>query len=309
MNQINRLKQIYDLLIKKSHSYSDLILYFEKEKHTVGIRQLQRDLRELPLVVKNDEKLIKFRNTENKIHFKILKGKVKSSKKKIEIENKIENSNFFNLLNRNSTEINLTILHEAINESKNILIKQLKNDVTGDNYKFNQKNIELIPIKIIKHRGSIYLGCYNVKEEKNQIYDILQFIKIEKKERKSFLKLDDIYTNFNTEISNRFGVSKNINEETYNIIIEFSNITGNFIKQHFWHESQKFTKRKNTIIMELNCGINRELIGWLFYWMYNCKIIAPDILKEYYIKSHQEIAKLYKDDQAFVYKNIFIKNE
>ena len=90
MNQINRLKQIYDLLIKKSHSYSDLILYFEKEKHTVGIRQLQRDLRELPLVVKNDEKLIKFRNTENKIHFKILKGKVKSSKKKIEIENKIE---------------------------------------------------------------------------------------------------------------------------------------------------------------------------------------------------------------------------
>jgi hypothetical protein len=40
--------------------------------------------------------------------------------------------------------------------------------------------------------------------------------------------------------------------------------------------------------------------------MYNCKIIAPDILKEYYIKSHKEIGKLYMDETPLVYKNIFI---
>jgi WYL domain len=305
MNQINRLKQIYTLLLKKSHSYYDIILFFKKQKHIVGIRQLQRDLKELPMLLKDDESVIKFRNSENIIHFKISKIKTKPSKKNVNFDKNSINSNFFNLLSVNLIDINLTILKEALNESKNILIKELKNDVTGDNHTFNQKNIELIPIRLIKHRGSIYLGGFNIKESKNQIYDILQLKNLQIIDRNSNFSIKKIESKFNAEISNRFGVSKNIDDETYTILLEFSSVTGNFIMEHFWHESQKFTKKKNGIIMELNCGINRELIGWIFYWMYNCKIIAPDILKEYYMKSHNEIGKLYKDNTPIVYKNIF----
>lgn len=305
MNQINRLKQIYTLLLKKSCSYNDIIVFFEKQKYAIGIRQLQRDFNELPMLLKHDENLIKYRNSENNIHFKIIKVKAKAPKKNVQMNHNITHSNFFNLLSVELMQINLTILQEAIIESKNILIKELKNDVTGDNHTFSQKSIELLPLKIIKHRGSIYLGGFNIKENKNQVFDILQLYKIQKKYRKSIYNIEEINDNFNTEISNRFGISKNINDETYTILIEFSLVTGNFIKEHFWHESQKFTKKKNTIIMELNCGINRELIGWIFYWMYNCKIVAPDILKEYYIKSHKEIGKLYLDEAPLVYKNIF----
>lgn len=305
MNQINRLKQIYVLLLKSSCSYYDIIVFFEKQNYAIGIRQLQRDFKELPTLLKPDETLVKYRNSENCIHFKIIKVKEKAPKKNVPMNHNITHSNFFNLLSVELMQINLTILQEAIIESKNILIKELKNDVTGDNHNFNQKNIELIPVKIIKHRGSIYLGGFNIKENKNQVFDILQLNKIQKKDRKTIYNLEEINANFNTEISNRFGISKNIDGETYTILLEFSLVTGNFIEEHFWHESQKFTKKKNTIIMELNCGINRELIGWIFYWMYNCKIIAPDILKEYYIKSHSEIGKLYKEDTPLVYKNIF----
>lgn len=305
MNQINRLKQIYTLLLKKSCSYNDIIVFFKKQKYAIGIRQLQRDFKELPMLLKHDENLIKYRNSENNIHFKIIKVKAKAPKKNVPMNHNITHSNFFNLLSVDLMQINLTILQEAIIESKNILIKELKNDVTGDNHTFSQKSIELLPLKIIKHRGSIYLGGFNIKENKNQVFDILQLNKIQKKDRKSIYNLEEINDNFNTEMSNRFGISKNIDGETYTILLEFSLVTGNFIKEHFWHESQKFTKKKNTIIMELNCGINRELIGWIFYWMYNCKIVAPDILKEYYLKSHNEIGKLYKEDTPLVYKNIF----
>ncbi|WP_396152259.1 WYL domain-containing protein [Flavobacterium sp.] len=305
MNQINRLKQIYTLLLKKSCSYNDIIVFFKKQKYAIGIRQLQRDFKELPMLLEHDENLIKYRNSENNIHFKIIKVKAKAPKKNVPMNHNITHSNFFNLLSVDLMQINLTILQEAIIESKNILIKELKNDVTGDNHTFSQKSIELLPLKIIKHRGSIYLGGFNIKENKNQVFDILQLNKIQKKDRKSIYNLEEINDNFNTEMSNRFGISKNIDGETYIILLEFSLVTGNFIKEHFWHESQKFTKKKNTIIMELNCGINRELIGWIFYWMYNCKIVAPDILKEYYLKSHNEIGKLYKEDTPLVYKNIF----
>jgi hypothetical protein len=166
MNQIQRLKQIYVVLLKSSCSYSDIIVFFEKQNYAIGIRQLQRDFKELHLLLKSDENLIKYRSSEKNIHFKILKVKVKSSKKIVNIEKNSINSNFFNLLSVNLIDENLTIINEAFNESKNILIKELRNDVTGDNHNFNQKNIKLIPIKIIKHRGSIYLGGFNIKKKK-----------------------------------------------------------------------------------------------------------------------------------------------
>ena len=197
MNQINRLKQIYALLLKKSYSYYDIIVFFEKQNYAIGIRQLQRDFKELHLLLKSEENLIKYRSSENCIHFKIIKVEAKSSKKNVPMNHKITHSNFFNLLNIELTQINLTILQEAIIESKNILIKELKNDVTGDNHTFSQKSIELLPLKIIKHRGSIYLGGFNINESKNQVFDILQLNKIQKKDL--FLTRVCCYTQYKTE--------------------------------------------------------------------------------------------------------------
>lgn len=66
---------------------------------------------------------------------------------------------------------------------------------------------------------------------------------------------------------------------------------GEFITNHFWHPTQKFTKRNGNIIVHFTCGINREFIGWFFQWMYNVRIIEPKILKSYYDKTIFEIQK------------------
>ena len=57
--------------------------------------------------------------------------------------------------------------------------------------------------------------------------------------------------------------------------------------------------------MYLNCGINRELIGWIFQWMSNVKVIKPEILKELVVEKHREIVRIYEYDIELVSNNSF----
>jgi hypothetical protein len=70
----------------------------------------------------------------------------------------------------------------------------------------------------------------------------------------------------------------------------------------------KKKKNGNIIQMELTCGINRELIGCLFYWMYNCNVVEPQILKDLYIKTTDEIVKINQKNAPLLYKNLFVPN-
>ena len=107
------------------------------------------------------------------------------------------------------------------------------------------------------------------------------------------------------ELNKRFGVSKNIDDTTYSITLEFSSVTGQFIMRNFWHNSQTFKEQNGKIIMQLECGINRELIGWLYMWMYNVRIVEPPILKEYYTKALKKITQVNNEIQPLVYQNLF----
>ena len=60
--------------------------------------------------------------------------------------------------------------------------------------------------------------------------------------------------------------------------------------------------------MTFTCGINRELLGWLFSWMYNVKIIGPPELIDYYKKSLAKITQIHGSENL-VYRNIFNKKE
>ena len=119
----------------------------------------------------------------------------------------------------------------------------------------------------------------------------------------------ELIDKFNNELHNRFGVTKNINSETYAIKIEISSVLAGFIKSHHWHSSQKFYKKSGNTLMVLNCGINRELLGWLFQWMYNIRVIEPKILKDYYEKTIKEIQNNSVSKTSLVYRNIFIEKE
>jgi predicted DNA-binding transcriptional regulator YafY len=111
------------------------------------------------------------------------------------------------------------------------------------------------------------------------------------------------------ELLRRFGVTKNINNEIYDIKIEVSYNLARFIESHHWHSTQKTTKRKSNLIIHFKCGINRELLGWLCQWMYNVRVIEPDILKTYYEKTIKEIQINNNSKLPLVYRNIFINNQ
>jgi predicted DNA-binding transcriptional regulator YafY len=114
---------------------------------------------------------------------------------------------------------------------------------------------------------------------------------------------------FDDELNKRFGVSKNINEHTYKIVLEVSSVLAGFIKNNHWHTTQKFSKKNGNTIMHLECGINRELLGWLFQWMYNIRVVEPEILKLYYQKTINEIQNNNKSKATLVYRNLFNENE
>jgi predicted DNA-binding transcriptional regulator YafY len=104
----------------------------------------------------------------------------------------------------------------------------------------------------------------------------------------------------------RFGVTKNIDANVYDIKIEIANVLISFIKNNHWHPSQKITKEKNHYYLHFTCGINRELIGWLCLWMYNIKIIQPPILQDYYKKTLRKMQSNTENQSPLVYRNIFV---
>ena len=309
MKQLDRIEKIYFQLRENELCYQDIAIFFKLVKVDISIRQIQRDIKNVRFLLKEDEKITSRRNSFKVIYFKIVKTrklKIDESKNNLTFQ---KETNFFELIATKDIQNQLAIVNQAISDSKKIVINRLKNDVTGDNFNFEQKNIELLPLKTIKHRGSTYVGGYNEKQEKIQIFDITQIKNIIISDVYHDINTTNIENEFNKELEKRFGVTKNINGEIYSIIIEFTEITGNFIKQHFWHKSQRFIKKGNIVQMHMQCGINRELLGWLFYWMYNCRVVEPKILKDYYDTTVKEMVKLTNQNNPLVYKNLFIPIE
>lgn len=303
MKQIDRLEYIIQKLRSNSYTIHELKKTIDKVS-LISLRQIQRDLLEINKIISKSEKLIIFRKKYLK-YYKIESNKDFQDDNYIR-DNKIE-TKFYNQILSNINNDNLTSINSAINENKVIVISKLLNDETGDNFSFADSNILFIPLKIINHRSSTYVGGYNFKLNQIQIFGINQLNKITiKNNHKNTKELNLLLEN---ELISRFGVSKNIDSNIYDIKIEVSSILAGFITNHFWHPSQKFTKRKGNTIVHFKCGINRELMGWLFQWMYNIRILEPPILKSYYDRTILEIQKNNNSKHPLVYRNIFVENK
>ena len=303
VKQIDRLHFIIEQLRGNALTIHDLKKNIDLLYSSISLRQIQRDLVDIEKFLASHEVMKTFRRNYLKYYI-IQKNNFNES---INTDDLVINTNFYKqkLIDNHLEKIEL--IKTAIKESKTILILNLINDETGDNYNFTTNNISFIPLKIINHRDTIYIGGYNNKKGIIQIFSINQIENISiSKSYKNQLSLID---KLNDELSIRFGVSKNIDSKVYDIKIEISNVLAGFIKNHTWHHSQKFTKRNNSFILNLKCGINRELLGWLFQWMYNMRIIEPQILKDYYDRTIQEIQNNKNSKNPLLYKNIFVQRE
>ena len=112
--------------------------------------------------------------------------------------------------------------------------------------------------------------------------------------------------NIKAEMYKRFGITKNMTTDVYDIELEFTSVTGALVSKFFWHETQQFKKiTGGNWKMTFRCGINRELVGWLFQWMYNVRIVQPHVLIDKYDQTLKEIIANRQKEKAFVYRNIF----
>lgn len=158
------------------------------------------------------------------------------------------------------------------------------------------------PLKILYHRGSFYVAGLIASSRRCLVLDLAQVTGY-KLSNQSFpfkKELGLIEKNLN----GRFGITQNINDEVYDVILEFSTITGEYVMSHIWHHSQRQEMAVNgNLRVFFTCGINRELLGWIYMWMGNVKIIQPEILKTYFCEQFKLIQKAYSSDYL-AYNNI-----
>lgn len=161
------------------------------------------------------------------------------------------------------------------------------------------------PVRIVYHRGVFFVVGVMKNLNKVITLDIHQIEEF-KPLLKSFKKQYSKYKKqVEEELKNRFGVSQNMDEEKHNIELEFSSTTGFYVKNHIWHPSQKFNLlTSGNWKMTMECGINRELVGWIFQWMGNVKIINPPELKSLYNRQLQKMLTL-NEGEELEYSNIF----
>ena len=304
MKQLERLLFLIKVLKARQFTSHELLAQLSEQNSNSSIRQLQRDFKDIALLLSNNETLKSFRKDKLKYFFiEISESDFTSAN-----ENKTyKNTNFYVQSKLKHIDFNLNAIENAIKESKSIVISEIKNDETGDNNNFETKNIHLQPIKIIFHRNSYYVGGYNLQKKCIQIFGIDQIKKVYLSNQCELLV--ETSKMFDDELNKRFGVTKNINEHTYKIVLEVSSVLSEFIKSHHWHATQKFSKKKGNTLLHIECGINRELLGWLFQWMYNIRVVEPEILKLYYEKTLNEIQNNNKSKATLVYRNLFNDNE
>ena len=164
--------------------------------------------------------------------------------------------------------------------------------------------IKLKALLLVYHNGAYYTAGFT--EKKNE------FITIDLSKIVAYNITNQTFAHkkalplAKAALQKRFGLTGNIDKEVYDIELEFSSITGEFLSHYHWHETQTFSILKNgNYRMKMHCGINRELFGWIFRWMGNVRIIGPTILKDLYLEQLAIMNKNYATNKALDYTNIF----
>ena len=169
--------------------------------------------------------------------------------------------------------------------------------------------IEVLPIKIIFHRGCFYLATLCSADQRVLVFQVDQLIY---RIGKSFRRTSKLVKRVDDDSGNRFGVTQNNDTTVYTIRLQFSDITGKFVGEQNWHKSQTMTETPGpngepNCILTFRCGINRELVGWIFQWMSNVNVLGPPELIKLY---NQQLDTMHRasekrSDEPLPYSNIF----
>jgi hypothetical protein len=283
--------------LKKTYKISSSNKIMAYSQETINTWQLIEQSGTVPLL--NE------RGKDPKAMHKILSRVITlaSGKQNLNSSEIIKSTNFYTVKKDDNFNKVVDHLLKAIRESVYVKIDRIIQDFTGTgiNMGRDKLNVKFAPVGIVYHRGDFFIQ--GIENKKVVVYEVGQFQNI--KLLQDGFNHDKCKETVKSELEKRFGITENINNEVYDITLEFSSITGALVSKYHWHSTQKFKKENNSWKMTMKCGINRELLGWIFQWMYNVRIIEPVILQDYYNETLRKITENGKSEKHLVYTNIF----
>ena len=191
----------------------------------------------------------------------------------------------------------------SIKNSRELTIKQLSFDHTSLPDSLSCPLV-LLPLQLIYHRGEIHVAGVEKESLETVIMSIMQ---IGEYSLSNEMFQRQIYEqHFKKELKKRFGITSNIDRKVHHIKLEFSPLTGHFVKNHHWHPTEKWTESESgNPILHLHCGINRELVGWIFKWMRNVRVLEPKVLRDLVIAESKSVIEHYEDPKPLESVNVY----
>lgn len=223
------------------------------------------------------------------------------------IEDSIRATHFYEHEAHEKMDQNLEKLVRAIDKSAKIRILAIHGDATSAKRLVNLPTL-ILPTQVIYHRGCFYLAAVDEPTKRVVTFQVDQ-LDIEET-HESFTDKEQVRNQVENDLKRRFGITQNIDDNVYTIRLRFSNTTGAFSKGQFWHNEEGVEKSENeddSHILTCQCGINRELVGWIFQWMNNVKVLDPPQLVDLYNEQLARIEQVSRQspDASLPYTNAF----
>jgi predicted DNA-binding transcriptional regulator YafY len=166
-----------------------------------------------------------------------------------------------------------------------------------------KNGMHVLPLKLLFHFGLMHICVFFGDLQKVAVLPLSDNLKISViNETFNPAPYKDILAEY---LDKTFGVLPNIDDKVYDVEIEFAGNTGEYIRFMNWHKSQRFSPAadNNNIIMHLHCGINRELVGFIMFFLNNARIIKPARLRQIVLDKLRKTISNYEKNLALVYKS------
>jgi|GEM_PF-6252087 len=216
----------------------------------------------------------------------------------------IESTHFYETVAHDRLDNQIKTIIQAMDNGQGLCITAMTGDSTSV-ASLVQLPLDVLPIRIIYHRGCFYLVAYtNTSIQKLRTFQVDQ---LELKPTRAMFSRTDFISFADEELRTRFGISENIDDEVYDIKLRFSSGTGSFISEQFWTDNMVCRQDDEGWLVEFRSGINRELVGWIFQWMSNVRVIGPPRLKKLYDEQLRQMLTITNElpDAPIPFSNAF----
>ena len=154
-------------------------------------------------------------------------------------------------------------------------------------FKATERVVE--PYHMVSYEGEWYLVAYCRLRGQVLIFAVSRF--------ESCHRLDDTFArpvsfDLRKYLGENFGIT--VEEETYNIEIEFMPDAAPYVRERVWHEGQKISELPNAgVVLSFSVNSLREIKGWVLSWGSRARVLSPKVLVDEIKRDLQDMAKNY----------------